>query len=237
MRRLSPDCSTTSAFWRGRRRRINTEGTEAGTQSTQRATEISVGTSAVANRFAGTYSLLLPSTVFLGAFLLFVIEPLFAKLILPRFGGAAAVWAACLVFFQCALLLGYLYADVISRRLTPMRQAQLHIPLLAAALLFLPIAPRFLRSYSAGGDPASTILLLLSASIGLPFVLLSATSPLVQVWYARTSAQREPYHLFALSNLASLLALLSYPLLIDPHIAAHRQATLSSSLFSLFVLL
>jgi len=181
--------------------------------------------------------LLLSSTVFLGAFLLFLIEPLFAKLILPRFGGAAAVWAACLVFFQCALLLGYLYADVTSRRLAPARQTQLHMALLLLALLFLPIAPRFLQLQRAGGDPASTILVLLTVSIGLPFVLLSATSPLVQVWYARASAQREPYHLFALSNLASLLALLSYPLLIEPHIAAHQQAILWSALFVVFVLL
>jgi len=147
------------------------------------------------------------------------------------------VWAACLVFFQCALLLGYLHADVTSRRLTPARQAQLHIALLILSLLFLPIAPRFLQAQRAGSDPASAILILLTASIGLPFVLLSATSPLVQAWYARASAQREPYHLFALSNLASLLALLSYPLLIEPHVAAHRQATLWSALFALFVLL
>ncbi len=180
--------------------------------------------------------MLLASTVFLGAFLLFLIEPLFAKLILPRFGGAAAVWAACLVFFQCALLLGYLYADLTSKRLTPARQSQLHIALLLLSLLFLPIAPRFSESHRAGSDPASTIVLLLSVSIGLPFVLLSATSPLMQIWYARASAQREPYHLFALSNLASLLALLSYPLLIEPHVAGHRQATLWSVLFVAFVL-
>jgi len=181
--------------------------------------------------------LLLASTVFLGAFLLFLLEPLFAKLILPRFGGAAAVWAACLVFFQCALLLGYLYADLTSRRLAPVRQAQVHIVLLLLALLFLPIAPRFLQVQRAGGDPASTILLLLTVSIGLPFVLLSATSPLAQVWYARGSGQREPYHLFALSNLASLLALLSYPFLIEAHISAHQQAILWSALFVVFVLL
>jgi SAM-dependent methyltransferase len=181
--------------------------------------------------------LLLPSTVFLGAFLLFLIEPLFAKLILPRFGGAAAVWAACLVFFQCALLLGYLYADLTSRRLTPARQSQVHIALLLLSLLFLPIAPRFSQLQHASTDPASTILLLLSVSIGLPFVLLSATSPLAQIWYARASADREPYHLFALSNLASLLSLLSYPLLIEPHVAAHKQAALWSALFAVFVLL
>src|SRR6202043_1654347 len=105
------------------------------------------------------------------------------------------------------------------------------------SLLFLPIAPRFLQSQRGGGDPPTTILRFLTVSIGFPFVLLSTTSPLVQVWYARATAQREPYHLFAVSNLASLLALLSYPLLIEPHIAAHKQATLWSALFVIFVLL
>src|SRR3984893_12859418 len=235
MRSPSPDCSTTSAFWRGRRKGINTEDTEAGAHSSQ--TRAAAPAPAIRDRATSIHALLLSSTVFLGAFLLFLIEPLFAKLILPRFGGAAAVWAACLVFFQCALLLGYLYADVTSRRLTPARQSQLHIALLLVSLLFLPIAPRFSQSHSAGSDPASTILILLSISIGLPFVLLSATSPLAQIWYARSSSEREPYHLFGLSNLASLLALLSYPLLVKPHVAAHRQATLWFALFAVFVLL
>jgi hypothetical protein len=181
--------------------------------------------------------LLLALTVFLGAFLLFLIEPLFAKLILPRFGGAAAVWAACLVFFQCALLLGYLYADVTSRRLAPARQSQLHIALLLVSLSFLPIAPRFLRLHRAGVDPGAAILILLSASIGLPFVLLSATSPLAQIWYARAHSEREPYHLFAVSNLASLLALLSFPLLVEPHVTARKQAAVWSVLFVVFVML
>src|ERR1700686_4042335 len=237
MRSPSPGCSIIFAFWRGRRKRINTEGTEAGAPSTQRAANIPVGTSAAANRLIAAYSLLLASTVFLGAFLLFLIVPLFAKLILPRFGGAAAVWAACLVFFQCALLLGYSYADVSSRRLAPVRQSQLHIALLLVSVLFLPIAPRFLHWHRAGGDPASAILLLLSASIGLPFVLLSATSPLAQTWFARAHGQREPYHLFGLSNLASLLALLSYPLLVEPHITAHKQSAWWSVLFVVFVML
>src|SRR5713226_893291 len=237
MRSPSPGCFTISASRRGRRKRINTEGTEAGAQSTQRRAEVPAPAPAIAGRFATSYALLLGSTVFLGAFLLFLIEPLFAKLILPRFGGAAAVWAACLAFFQCALLLGYLYADLTSRGLTAARQSQLHIALLLLSLLFLPIAPRFSESHRAGSEPASAILALLSVSIGLPFVLLSATSPLAQIWYARASAQREPYHLFALSNLASLLALLSYPLLIEPHLAAHKQAALWSELFVVFVLL
>src|SRR6267154_2323081 len=204
MRKPSPDCCTISAFLRERRKRINTEGTEAGARFKAQDKERPQGkANAPVLSIARLHAVLFPATVFLSAFLLFLIEPLFAKLILPRFGGAAAVWAACLVFFQCALLLGYLYADVTSRRLTAHRQAQLHIALLALGLLFLPIAPRLLQLQHAVGDPAATILLVLTVSIGLPFVLLSATSPLVQAWYARSTAQREPYHLFALSNLAS----------------------------------
>src|SRR6266436_6629465 len=124
MRSPSPGCFTISASWRGRRKRINTEGTEAGAQSTQRRAEVPAPAPAIAGRFATSYALLLGSTVLLGAFLLFLIEPLFAKLILPRFGGAASVWAACLAFFQCALLLGYLYADLTSRGLTAARLAR-----------------------------------------------------------------------------------------------------------------
>src|ERR1700732_1636855 len=120
----SPGCSIISGFWPRKGKRINTEGTEAGAPSTQRRASVSVAP-IIANRFAAGYGLLLASTVFLGAFLLFLIEPLFAKLILPRFGGAAAVWAACLVFYQCALLLGYWYADLSSRRLAPVGPAAL----------------------------------------------------------------------------------------------------------------
>ncbi len=156
------------------------------------------------------------------------------SVILPWFGGSAAVWATCLVFFQSALLLGYLYADITSRRLTPARQSILHIALLLICLLFLPIAPHTSWRPQPGSDPAWRILGLLTASIGLPFILLSATSPLVQTWYARARSASEPYHLFALSNLASLLALLSFPFLIEPHIPSHRQALLWSALFAIF---
>jgi SAM-dependent methyltransferase len=180
-------------------------------------------------------TVLLSFTIFLGAFLLFLVEPLFAKLILPRFGGSAAVWATCLVFFQSALLLGYLYADVSTRRLTPPRQSLLHIALLLASLSFLPIAPHVLGHSQSGNDPMWRILALLTASIGLPFLLLSATGPLVQAWYARDRSDSEPYHLFALSNLASLLALLSFPLAIEPRVTSHAQALLWSALFAVFV--
>lgn len=175
-------------------------------------------------------------TIFLGAFLLFLIEPLFAKLILPWFGGSAAVWATCLVFFQSALLLGYLYADMTTRRLASARQSILHIALLLVGLLFLPVAPHGWWRPRPGGDPAWHILVVLTASIGLPFVLLSATSPLVQAWHARDESASEPYHLFALSNLASLLALLSFPFLVEPRFTAHQQGVLWSALFVVFVI-
>lgn len=175
--------------------------------------------------------------MFLSAFLLFLIEPLLAKLILPWFGGSAAVWSTCLVFFQCALLLGYLYADVTSRRLTPAGQSYLHISLLLLSLLFLPVAPQPSWRPHEGSDPAWRILGLLTFSIGLPFILLSATSPLVQIWFARRRADGDPYHLFALSNTASLLALLGFPFVIEPHLASHKQVILWSALFAVFAAL
>src|SRR5450755_2988967 len=139
-----------------------------------------------ADTIGRTLHILLPITIFLGAFLLFLLEPLFAKLILPRFGGSAAVWAMCLVFFQCALLLGYVYADLTTRRLTAARQSVLHIALLVLSLCFLPVGPHLMFLSSEGNLPAARILLVLTASIGLPFILLSAISPLVQAWHART---------------------------------------------------
>lgn len=179
--------------------------------------------------------LLFASTVFLGAFLLFLIEPLIAKLILPWFGGSAAVWAVCLVFFQTALLLGYFYADAASRRLSAGNLSAVHIALLVVSLACLPIAPQaFWRSHT-GVDPAWRILGLLTFSIGLPFVLLSATSPLVQTWYARRAPRHSPYPLFSLSNAASLLALLSFPFFIERRLSSHRQAQLWSIAYGAFV--
>jgi hypothetical protein len=182
------------------------------------------------------HRLLFATTIFLGAFLLFLIEPLIAKLILPWFGGSAAVWATCLVFFQSALLLGYLYADATIRRLSPRRQPVLHLSLLVVSLLWLPIAPQVFWRSHVTVDPAWRILGLLMFSIGLPFLLLSSTSPLLQTWYARRTPDRSPYHLFALSNLASLLALLSFPFLIEPRLSSGHQAALWSIGYGLFAL-
>jgi hypothetical protein len=165
--------------------------------------------------------------IFLNAFLLFQVEPLLGKIILPWFGGAAAVWSVCLLFFQTALLLGYLYAHVLTRRLAPRAQARLHIVLLVLSLAWLPIAPSIVWKPTSAADPSLRILLSLSASVGLPFLLLSATSPLLQAWQARSGAA-SPYRLYALSNAGSMLALLSYPVLIEPRLSTLHQSTLWS---------
>jgi len=174
-------------------------------------------------------------TVGLSAFLLFLVEPLFAKIILPWFGGSAAVWTVCLVFFQSALLLGYFYADLCTRRLRPRRQVPLHIALLALSLPLLPLSPGSFWRPGPGEDPSWRILGLLTAAIGLPYVLLSTTSPLVQSWCSRRLPKSDPYRLFALSNLASLAALLSYPFLIEPRSSTHVQSLAWSAGFALFV--
>src|SRR4051794_10503518 len=143
----------------------------------------------------------------LSAFLLFMVEPLVAKRILPWFGGSAAVWSTCLVFYQTALLFGYLYARLVTRYLTPRAQAGLHIAILLAAFALLPIGPAERWKPIPSSEPAWQILYMLAATIGLPFVLLSATSPLLQSWLARRGDEA-PYWLFAVSNFFSLAALL-----------------------------
>jgi hypothetical protein len=147
-------------------------------------------------------------TIFASAFLLFLVQPIIAKQILPWFGGSAAVWTTCLVFFQAALLAGYAYADVVVRRVVIRRQVLLHVGLLAASVLFLPIVPGAFWKPAGTESPAALILGLLTVTLGLPYFLLSTTSPLLQAWFARRYPGRSPYRLFALSNLASLLALL-----------------------------
>jgi SAM-dependent methyltransferase len=176
-------------------------------------------------------------TIFASAFLLFLVQPIVAKQILPWFGGSASVWATCLVFFQTALLLGYAYADFVVRRLRPRTQVRLHVALLVASLVVLPIVPGAYWKPSGTENPIFQILGLLAATIGLPYFLLSTTSPLVQAWFARRFPGRNPYRLFALSNLASLLALLGYPLLLEPWIATRLQAWSWSAAYVLFVIL
>ena len=168
------------------------------------------------------------ATIFLSAFLLFQVQPMIAKFILPWFGGSAAVWSASLLFFQLLLLAGYLYAHCLIRYVKPKRQVVVHLTLLVISLITLPIIPKDYWKPVGGTDPLMGILLLLGATVGLPYTLLSATSPLLQAWYVRTHSGAIPYRLFALSNFGSMLALLSYPFLVEPNIALRSQARLWS---------
>ena len=177
------------------------------------------------------------AVVALSAFLLFLVQPLIAKQILPWFGGSSAVWTTCMLFFQGALLLGYAYSDVTPRALGTKRQPMLHIVVALLALLVLPIlAPESWKPVG-GEEPISRILMLLAVTIGLPYVLLSTTSPLIQSYFARLNPGSDPYRLFALSNAASLIALVAYPLVIEPFVGTRMQAMGWSVLFALFVLL
>lgn len=175
-------------------------------------------------------------SIFLAAFLLFALEPMIAKRILPWFGGSSAVWSVCLVFYQVALLAGYFYARVSTRYLSPARQVAVHIALMVAALLLLPIGPTSRWKPGPHSSPALLILETLTATIGLPFAVLAATSPLLQDWIAR-AGDNKPYRLFALSNFASLGALLAYPLLIEPHLDSEQQSIWWSSGFALFAVI
>ncbi len=174
------------------------------------------------------------AAVFLGAFLLFQVQPLLAKAILPWFGGSSAVWTTCMLFFQVLLLAGYLYAHLISTRLKPRAQVYLHLALLGASLAFLNILPSDAWRPSGEESPAPLILALLAANIGAPYLVLSATSPLLQAWFRGAGAGREPYRLYALSNAGSLLALLSYPFIFEPLLTLKYQAAGWAALYAVF---
>src|SRR6266849_3998893 len=180
--------------------------------------------------------LLHAATVFLSAFLLFLVQPLLAKQILPWFGGAAIVWTLCMVFFQLVLLLGYAYAHWLASRVSARRQAWVHLALLAASLAFLPVMADGAWKPEGGASPVARILALLFATVGLPYFLLSSTSPLAQAWFARAFPGSSPYRLFALSNFASMLALLGYPFLFEPWFASYEQSKWWSMGYVLFAL-
>ena len=176
------------------------------------------------------------ATIFLSSFLLFLVQPIIAKQILPWFGGSAGVWTTCLVFFQSVLLAGYAYADL-TMRLGARRQALLHVALLVVSLACLPIIASSGWKPQGEEEPISRILLLLVATIGLPYFLLSTTTPLLQSWYWRRWQQNVPYRLFALSNFASLLALLGFPVLFEPAFDLNQLGWGWSILFAAFALL
>lgn len=179
------------------------------------------------------YRFLAGVTIFLSAFLLFQVQPIVARQILPWFGGTAAVWTTCLLFFQAVLFLGYVYAHWLTRWAGPRRQAAIHTALLLLSLAALPVIP------SAGwknidGDPIVHILGLLAVTVGLPFALLSSTSPLVQTWLSRSPGQSLPYRFYALSNAASLAALLLYPVAVEPWMATRSQSLWWSAFYAAF---
>lgn len=181
--------------------------------------------------------LVFAGTIFSSAFSLFLVQPLIAKQILPWFGGTAAVWAICMVFFQVILLAGYAYSDWLSRHLKPLYQVLVHVPLLFFSLLFLPIVAKAHWKPLGAEDPILLILGLLLATIGLPYFLLSTTGPLIQSWVARSNLGTHVYRYFSLSNLASLLALISYPFLIETRTKLLSQAYGWSVVYGGFVVL
>ena len=174
-------------------------------------------------------------TLVVSAFLLFQVQPIIAKVILPWFGGSSAVWSTCMLFFQLILLAGYAYAHWLQGR-SGRTQAILHSLLLAASLLLLPILPGEQWKPTGAGSETGFILLLLAATIGAPYFLLSSTSPLLQAWYNREQGV-VPYRLFALSNLASMLALLTYPVLIEPYFSTRLQGVSWSVAYGAFAVL
>jgi SAM-dependent methyltransferase len=176
-------------------------------------------------------------TIVVSAFLLFQVQPIIAKIILPWFGGSAAVWTVCMLFFQMALLLGYLYAHALVRYLKPRTQMLVHAGLLLVSALALPIYPNASWKPLNGDEPTLRILGLLAVTVGLPYFLLSTTGPLLQAWYARRFRGALPYRLYALSNAGSMFALLSYPVLFEPVFTSHHQAWMWSAAYGVFVVL
>lgn len=181
-------------------------------------------------------SLLLGVLSLLSAFLLFQVQPVIGKFILPWFGGGPGVWTTSMLFFQILLFAGYAYAHGLTR--LPSRwQFGIHAVLLLAAVCMLPIAPGEKWKPANGDDPVSRILLLLFANVALPYFVLASTSPLVQVWFSRGDETRKPWKLYALSNIGSLTALLSYPFFFEPRWDVMQQTHVWSAAFVVFAVL
>src|SRR5688500_4753899 len=175
--------------------------------------------------------------ILIGALLLFAVQPLIARYVLPWFGGGPGVWTACMLFFQVLLLAGYLYAHLSVTHLPPRGQIVLHLVLLVGALALIPIIPSDRWKPVDVANPVWRIVLLLAATIGLPYFVLSATSPLLQAWFVRVRPGVSPYRLFALSNFGSLLALIGYPTILEPLFTRRQQAWIWSGGLIAFALL
>ncbi len=185
-----------------------------------------------------TYHVLFPITIFLSAFLLFQMQPMIGRYILPWFGGGPAVWTTCLLFFQACLLAGYAYAHWLGSARNMRFQASVHVGLLLASLAFLPLHPdaAVWKPISAA-DPSGRILLLLTVTVGVPYLLLSSTAPLLQRWFTIGQPEKSPWRLYALSNFASFIALLSYPSIFEPLLRLRTQGWIWSGLYLTFAML
>jgi len=172
--------------------------------------------------------------IFLSAFLLFQVQPLIAKLILPFFGGGAAIWTACLLFFQAFLLLGYFYSHCLTQLKSVKMQLSIHLGLIVLSLLTLPIGINLYTQVSPTTSPLFSILLLLTTSIGLPYFVLSSTGPLIQRWLTYVEVGKLPYQLYSLSNVGSLLALLSFPFVFEPLLNTTQQSVYWTVGYALF---
>lgn len=161
---------------------------------------------------------LFTATIFTSALLLFFVQPLFTRLVLPQIGGASSVWTTAMLFFQTVLIAGYVYAHVLTRHVAPRWQVAVHLAFLTAALMFLPLAVPESWSYDAEGSVVGQTLWLYAIGVGLPFAVLSANAPLIQSWYRTSGGPHadDPYFLYAASNLGSLVALLAFPLVAEP---------------------
>lgn len=195
-----------------------------------------MASSTLASR-SGSFALWAAATILVSAFLLFQVQPVIGKMILPWFGGSSAVWSTCMLFFQIVLLAGYGYAHWLTRTFSPRRQVAIHVGLLLLSILTLPITPSDYWRPVDGTHPSLRILLVLARHVGLPYFLLSTTGPLVQAWFAGIYPGRSPYRLYALSNIGSLTALLSYPFVFEPRFTLGQQDVGWSLGFGLFGLL
>jgi len=185
-------------------------------------------------------TLLFGITIFVSSALLFSIQPLIAKMLLPLLGGTPAVWNTCMVFFQAVLLVGYAYALLASR--WPLRRqliAQLVLLCIAFASLPIGLSAKWINSVPVSGDPSLWLLACLAATVGLPFFIISSNSPLLQKWFSRTASDsaRDPYFLYAASNAGSLLSLLAYPVLMEPFLTLRAQSSLWTMVYAVMVML
>ena len=180
--------------------------------------------------------LLFASTIFVSAFLLFQVQPIMGKYILPWYGGSPGVWTTCMLVFQVLLFGGYAYAHALNRFLGLRSQIALHCGLLLLATFTLPITPS--SSWKPAGDASPTwmIMLLLACKVGAPYFLLSSTGPLLQSWLGQSKILEQPYRLYSLSNVGSMLALLSFPFVIEPAFSSSQQSSIWSIAFGIFAI-